>query len=446
MPTRVLGAFISGMEAVPVSVEVVMRDGLPGLSIAGMADAAVLEARRRIRCAIQSCGFSMPRKRITVVLHPGDVRKVGTALDLAIAVGILAASGQIPVKGADDLMFFGGLDLDGEVLPERGAVAVQLLAHRFGRMPVVSPSSEISPRSGAALAVSTLSDLRSDSLCRLSKVCPRSASGREVDMLDVPGASSAKRALAVAAASGRGVMLFGGTEEMREMLAERASTVMPDMSAKEVDECALVASVCGESIAPPLAGVRPYRKVGPDVSAASLVGGGRPVRPGEVSLSHGGVLHLLDACEFRPLSVQMVAAAVRGGSVEVVRVEGKHTLPSSALVVATGPDVDGCPRVCGALRPIVDLRAEVSTSDACAAMSSAELRDSVERARAAAEARGHGRFAVSSEIERAADLAVRGTSVERDIVLEIARTVADMEGCEMVHMRHVEEAARLCVW
>lgn len=92
MPTRVLGAFISGMEAVPVSVEVVMRDGLPGLSIAGMADAAVLEARRRIRCAIQSCGFSMPRKRITVVLHPGDVRKVGTALDLAIAVGILAAS------------------------------------------------------------------------------------------------------------------------------------------------------------------------------------------------------------------------------------------------------------------------------------------------------------------------------------------------------------------
>ena len=489
-------ACIRGVEACPVTVEVAMAGGIPGMSIVGMADAAVLEARSRIKCALRAGGFETPRRSITVCLAPADMRKTGSGLDLPIAVAVLAVSGQIPREGLDSCLFAGELALDGTVLAVKGEVAYQLLARDSGLSYIGGFAEGHVPIEGVDVGwIDRLGALRAGVAdARRGFVrpgVPPVPPGQRLDFSDVLGQEVAKRGITVAAAGGLGMLMIGPPGAGKTMLARRMTTILPPLEAAEKQEALRVHSVVGEPTAPLLAGERPFRSPHHSISAAGLVGGGSPVRPGEISLAHGGVLFLDELAEFPAHTLQALRQPMEEGSVRIVRADGSYTFPSRfQLLAASNP----CPcgylgdreiactcseasieryqsKLGGPLADRIDLVVTVARPDPDVivngeeGLSSADMREQVVRARAfrawrearrgpAEGGEGDGesldtavaRFGFDGEGRSTLlSLARRKHLTGRGIMrlCRIARTVADMEEEPLIQGRHVMEGSML---
>lgn len=324
----VQGATIRGVEAIPVSVEVVISNGLPGFAIVGMADAAIQESRERVKAALRSNGFVMPNEKIVVNLAPGALRKTGSGFDLPIALGILAATGQMDAEVVRRALVVGELSLGGGVRCSAGMLAYQRCAAGLGLELIAGAPDE---------GFVKIEGLTCKFLERLSHV-------REPRFIDAPvlsfegirpfgdysevlGHEMAKRALQVAAAGGHGVIMVGPPGSGKTMLAQRFGGILPNLSEEERLETALIHSVVGEDVAAILAGRRPFRSPHHSATAAGLVGGGSPPHPGEASLAHNGVLFLDEMSEFKASVLQTLRQPLENGGITLTRADGTYSFP-----------------------------------------------------------------------------------------------------------------------
>lgn len=474
----VAAACLRGVEAFPVTVEVALGGGIPGIHLVGMPDSAVLEARQRIRNALRASGFRLPRQTVVVNLAPGDVRKTGTGLDLPIAAGILAVSGQIPLNGLEDGLLVGELGLDGSVCPVRGEVAYQVLARDLGRLLVGAwDDAAHVPLAGIRCGrIDHLGRLRhglSGALERYADLGHVPRRPVQPDYSDVVGQEFAKRGLALAAVGELGLLMVGAPGSGKSMLARRLTSILPELDEGTRQEALRIHSVVGEPIEGLLAGERPFRSPHHSASAAGLVGGGRPVRPGEISLAHGGVLFLDELAEFSSSVLDMLRQPLEEGVVRIVRADGVYLFSCRfQLLAASNP----CPcgylgdrevpcrcspgaieryrsRLSGPLMDRIDLVIDVARPDpaevvvGAEGLSSEQMGALVQRGRTFRVWR-QGRFEDPSEAgaearETAVSLARSGHLSARGVsrLFRVARAIADMEEDAEVGRGHLLEAS-----
>lgn len=352
----VLSRAQNGLAADLVTVEVHLAPGLPGLNIVGLPEAAVREARDRVRAAIANCGYKVPAQRITINLAPADLPKDGGRFDLAIALAILAASGQIPLERLEGLEVVGELSLSGELRPVHGVLPAALKARSAGHRLLVplSNAPEAALASGARLsAVQHLA-----ALCAQLQTTPKGAElpdfeagtvSVEVeavpDLAEVRGQHQAKRALEIAAAGGHSLLMVGPPGAGKSMLAQRLPSLLPPLTEDEALEIAAVASISQEGFT--LArhwGRRPFRAPHHTASGVALVGGGGSPRPGEVTLSHLGVLFLDELPEFPRQVLEVLREPLESGHITISRAAKQAEFPARYQLVAA---MNPCP--CGYL-------------------------------------------------------------------------------------------------
>ena len=306
---------VSGIGGYGVTVEVNISNGLPGFEIVGLPDAAVREARERVRAAIKNMGFKFPVSRITVNLAPADVKKAGTVYDLPVLLGILSADGQIRKLPAD-CAFFGELSLAGELCAVPGALSMALAAEREGIKSLFVPADNAAEAAFAenvrVYPVTTAGQLVAF-LNRETDIEPAEAPSPESflesmpDFSDVKGQENVKRALEVAAAGGHNILIVGPPGAGKSMMAKRLPGILPAMSREEMLETTEIHSVAGlTGKSRPVVSARPFRSPHHTVSAAALSGGGTVPKPGEISLAHNGVLFLDELPEFRSDALEVL--------------------------------------------------------------------------------------------------------------------------------------------
>lgn len=489
-----MSASLLGVDAIPVTVEVSVGGGIPGIAIVGMADTAVQEARERVRAAIRASGFSMPAEKIVVNLASGDMRKTGSGFDLPIALGILAASGQIGMECLRERLFVGELSLDGTVRDVDGSLACCICAARMGYGFVSASRRRVPLRDSEQLELRSLSrllweegivELRESAASTLVEGADRG----KLDYADVSGHEATKRALQIAAAGKHCLLMVGSPGSGKTMLASRFASILPPLSEEERLEAAAVHSVAGEEIDSLLAGMRPFRHPHHSSTIAGLLGGGNPVRPGEVSLAHKGVLFLDELAEFKPGALQSLRQPIEQRCVCITRASEKVRMPADfMLIAATNPCPCGyysdaaheCQCSSGAIRryqgriggPLIDrfsMQLDIHRVPSSQMLeqgrgtSSAELRSGVMRARAFAAWREcHGRddsldsgqgsadgpaamiaHGLSDDAREFAMAMADGSNLSgRALVgsIKVARTIADMEESEAVRPDHLAEA------
>lgn len=489
-------AVLVGLAALPVRVEVEVARGVPGFELVGLVEAAVREARVRVKNALLRVGVDLSERRLVVNLAPADLRKHGTAFDLAIAVATLEALGAVPEGSIGDTVFLGELSLGGSLLPLRGAVAHLLSARERGVERVVLPFAnerEAALVSGVDVALGrTLEEvvaaLRGEGAL-VSATAAKASRGSDggLDLVDVRGQPSARRALEVSAAGAHNLLFIGSPGAGKSMLAKRLPGILPPLSSDELLEVLAIHGAGGLGAAPVAHGVRPFRAPHHTVSEIALVGGGERANPGEVSLAHNGVLFLDELSEFRRSSLEALRQPLEDGQVTVTRTQARATFPARPILVgATNPCPCGrlgegegrcaCPpdrvrayraRLSGPVVDRLDLHVRLGPVDVLllrgprAGEPSHVVRARVEAARAVQRARhaaGEVRSTLNahlsaSDADRVCALDAQG---ERLIVsavgklglsaraygkiLRVARTVADMEGATAIRSAHVAEA------
>ena len=498
MLAKAISCAVVGLEGAIVEVEVDISSGLPSLTIVGLPDAAVQEAKERVRAAIRNSGYIFPAKRITVNLAPADLKKEGPAYDLAIAVGILLSSEQLSADTSQSL-FLGELSLDGSLRSTPGILPMVAIAQEKGIFTVYVPAAsakEASLVEGIRIVpVNTLSELAThlsgEKIIR--DFVPDADSDNAialkwtgVDMAYIKGQEHVKRALEVAAAGGHNLIMSGPPGSGKTMLARSLPTILPPMSTMEALEVTKIYSVSG--LLPsdtPLISQRPFRSPHYTISHAGLVGGGRWPRPGEISLSHRGVLFLDELPEFGHAGLEVLRQPLEDRVVTISRAQGSVTFPANFMLVAAmnpcpcgfyGDPVKECTcsptmvsryqkRISGPLLDRIDMFVEVPRIE-YEKLATDDLAESSERVRARVEAahslqreRFKGtRYTCNADmtavevrefckVEGAAQSLLAAAMKQFYLsarafhrILKLARTIADLAGVSTIGTSHLAEA------
>ncbi len=482
---------LDGISARPVRVEVDVHRGLPGFAIVGLPDAAVREARERVRAALVNCGFEFPLSRIVVNLAPASLRKAGPGMDLAIAAALLRASGQLEWEGMDRVALAGELALDGQVRAIHGALAIAEAARQDGIESVVVPADngpeaalaggvKVWPLESVAQLPALAEGWRAPEPFPL-RLRTEPAPGAP-DLADLRGQPHLRHALEVAAAGGHSLLMVGPPGAGKSLAASRLPSILPPLGEAEALEVARIASATGR-LGAGLPEGRPFRAPHHTISAAGLIGGGTPPRPGEITLAHRGCLFLDELCEFPRNVLEALRAPLEAGEVAIARVGGRRRLPCRFMLIAAsnpcpcgrGEDDPDCTcmgsaiqryqgKLSGALADRIDLLTAVSQPSAAEiggapGESSAAVRERVCAARERQEARlGSGRCnaEMSAAEVRGCELAPGAAALLADLyarrrlsgrahdrALRLAQTVADLAGAPRIGEEEMAQALQL---
>lgn len=498
MLAKVNSSTVLGMDGYKVDIEVDLAKGLPSFTIVGLPDTAIQESRERVRAGITNSEFEFPLKKITVNLAPADIRKEGPSFDLPIAVGVLIATEQLKSDKVDDFFILGELSLTGELRRVAGVLPVAISVREEGKKGIIVPAEN-------ALEAALVQDIEvipatslkevADFLSGQKGIAPvsfqietllESDHFPDVDFAEVKGQSHVKRAMEIAAAGGHNVLMVGPPGSGKTMLAHRLPTVLPDLDLEEALEITKIYSVAG--LLPentPLITLRPFRSPHHTSSMAGLVGGGQYPKPGEVSLSHHGVLFLDEFPEFTRSVLEVLRQPLEDHKVTISRAQTSLTYPASFTLIAS---MNPCPcgfygdrlrecvctpnkvrqyraKISGPLLDRIDIHVEVprltkeEITRPCEEETSSRVKERVEKARAIQRNRlkGAGILTNSSMKPRHLKSSCQLSpvcldflekAVERiglsarayDRILKVSRTIADLEGREMIALEDLAEA------